>query len=79
MTDVAGATHVAEVLRKATHDLNIVHTGTKVSDRVTLSVGGASCVPGVADSPLDLVNQADQALYEAKASGRNRLNIRKIS
>ncbi|MEW8461280.1 MAG: diguanylate cyclase [Candidatus Thiodiazotropha endolucinida] len=38
---------------------------------VTVSVGAASCRRG--DSPETLLERADQALYQAKEEGRNRI------
>ncbi len=46
----------------ATHRLN-----------VTISLGTALASPEDVDSDLNLVDQADRALYEAKGAGRNRL------
>lgn len=40
---------------------------------VTISVGVASCVPSAESAPEDLVRQADNALYKAKRSGRNKV------
>jgi len=39
---------------------------------LTVSVGAAALAEGM-DRPEQLVHRADQALYEAKASGRNRV------
>ncbi|MDF1628871.1 MAG: diguanylate cyclase [Alcanivoracaceae bacterium] len=39
--------------------------------KMTISAGLATLVPGAAQSPRDLLKLADQALYEAKGSGRN--------
>jgi len=37
------------------------------------SIGVATLVPGQDDRPSDLVRMADEALYLAKANGRNRV------
>ncbi len=41
---------------------------------VTLS-GGISLFPSLAKDPVELIRQADQALYRAKESGRNRVTL----
>ncbi|RXT07936.1 PAS domain S-box protein [Ammoniphilus sp. CFH 90114] len=72
-TDVAGAIHVAEKIRVAIDALNIPHSGSKVSDHVTISLGTATMVPTMYTSANDLVEAADRALYQAKQEGRNRV------
>ena len=39
--------------------------------KITISIGIASIEPNQKDSYKDLINTADEALYEAKARGRN--------
>lgn len=51
--------------------LNLPHTDSSATDKVSISVGVASLVPGESDTPHKLIAQADQALYEAKTAGRN--------
>jgi diguanylate cyclase (GGDEF)-like protein len=73
-TPLAGAAIVAENLRTAVESAGIPHRHTKVpGGRVTLSVGVASIVPTDALTLKDLIERADQALYQAKAKGRNRV------
>jgi len=43
--------------------------------RVTVSIGVAETEPGMAGIG-DLMNRADQALYDAKRDGRNRVKSR---
>ncbi|MCB2192887.1 MAG: diguanylate cyclase [Deltaproteobacteria bacterium] len=60
---------VAERLRRLMAESSVKDGEQEI--RVTLSAGVAS-IPGVTvDSPIDLVQQADQALYKAKEAGRN--------
>ena len=70
-TRLSGAYSVAEKLRKQVEDLNISHERSPYG-RVTVSIGGAAAVPGRGESALQLIQAADQALYLAKESGRNR-------
>ncbi|MFN2308888.1 MAG: diguanylate cyclase domain-containing protein [Gammaproteobacteria bacterium] len=72
-TDLAGARRVAEKLCAAVIQLNIPHAASKVTDRVSLSIGVASRHARGSDSPDRLLAAADEALYRAKHTGRNRV------
>jgi diguanylate cyclase (GGDEF)-like protein len=72
-TDVQGALKVAEALRTRVEGLNLPHPRSSVHDRVTISLGVASTVAEHSGSPDMLVAAADQAIYEAKREGRNRV------
>ncbi len=82
LTDAEAALHLAERLRSAVEDLAIGNEASG-NGRVTISVGVASMhAPWPQALSLDdgalrgsaaLVEMADQALYAAKAAGRNRV------
>jgi len=75
-TDIAEARGVAERMRRAVAELNIDHHGSDVARCVTISVGVAAVVPSLSRSPGGAVQLADEALYEAKVGGRDRVEIR---
>lgn len=72
-TDAAGAWSIAERIRSAVAALEIPHTGS-LAERVTVSIGVATAYPQVGQPATALVQEADEALYEAKRNGRNRVH-----
>ncbi len=72
-TDEEGAEQVAETLRQAILELNIPHEDSVVHDTVTVSCGTATLHPNIWGNPEHLLAMTDEALYEAKRSGRNRM------
>lgn len=71
-TDREGALAIAETIRKAIEDLKIPHARSSAGF-VTVSIGVASAVPESQNSAAGVLNAADNALYRAKANGRNRV------
>ncbi|MDH1629253.1 GGDEF domain-containing protein [Pseudomonas mosselii] len=66
------ARFTAERLRRAVQDLHIAHPGQAL--RITVSIGLTGCAADTPAPSLDeLLASADQALYRAKAQGRNRV------
>jgi diguanylate cyclase (GGDEF)-like protein len=71
-TNLEGGLAVAEKLRLATH--RTPFCGEDHDDGVPLSVSiGVACFPEHATSPEELLRAADEALYEAKLQGRDRV------
>lgn len=70
-TDADGCAKVAEQLRDAVASLRIVHERNPAGARVSVSLGGASAIPGQGDTARSIVKAADAALYVAKRAGRN--------
>nr|WP_100549859.1 MULTISPECIES: diguanylate cyclase [unclassified Pseudomonas] len=66
---------VAEQIRQAVAALQVEGLGEIVN--FTVSIGVAVWIPLVADSRITYANAADQALYQAKAQGRNQVSLAK--
>jgi diguanylate cyclase (GGDEF)-like protein len=73
-TKSLGARDVAEKIRLAVLAKNITHTGSKVADCVSLSLGLAT-YKGQFKSRDEFTKAADDALYKAKENGRNRVEV----
>jgi diguanylate cyclase (GGDEF)-like protein len=72
-TDLQGAALVAGEVRVAVTALKIPHPASHVHEYVSLSFGVAAMIPANNVSAKTLVEQADKALYRAKAQGRNQI------
>jgi diguanylate cyclase (GGDEF)-like protein len=66
------AMSAAEVIRKRIEEYPFEGEATQPGGRVTIS-GGVACFPDDADDSVELLRNADIALYEAKNAGRNRV------
>jgi diguanylate cyclase (GGDEF)-like protein len=77
-TDSPGARAVAESMRLAVETLRLEHADSPTSSHATVSLGVATLIPDNAGSPVTLVAAADEALYEAKNAGRNRVCFRSL-
>lgn len=70
----ATAASVMERVRSAVHDLRIEHSGDP-DGVLTISAGVSAFTDGHRAGSEQLLREADLALYAAKASGRNRVNL----
>jgi diguanylate cyclase (GGDEF)-like protein len=73
-TDIKGASQLAQALCDGIANLKIKHPE---SDHgvVTVSMGVYACIPDIAFEAESVLKFADEALYKAKKSGRNKIQI----
>ena len=69
-TDIQGAKHLAETIVNSLKEKAIPHAHSKVAEHITASMG-ISSTERAPDTPNILLQQADEALYKAKETGRN--------
>jgi diguanylate cyclase (GGDEF)-like protein len=74
-TQEQGAVHVAGRLLDAVNQLGIEHPNSKVSSHITISIGVASIFADEILTDQILFTRADEALYLAKAKGKNRIEV----
>ncbi len=71
-TDGAGAAEVAQQVHQAIMGLSLPHAPSAIAPHVTMSFGVATGIP-IGSSAKYLLERADQALYQSKTLGRNRI------
>ena len=71
---IASAAKACDLV-KSVQALNIPHATSSTADHVTISIGIASAIPDGHRNPENLITAADQALYQAKALGRNQVCV----
>ena len=64
----------ADLMRRRIWDLDIKHKTSNVADRVTISIGVHTIQPTRNCALRTAIQHADEALYDAKASGRNKVS-----
>jgi diguanylate cyclase (GGDEF)-like protein len=72
-TRAPGASVIAEKIRSAIWACRIEHAGSEYGC-VTASIGTVSWEPQVDDDLTSVIKAADEALYNAKATGRNKVS-----
>ena len=78
-TDANGALQVAEKIRQGIKAIAIPHINSTGKQKiVTVSLGVACIVPHLKGSPAELFQAADDALYESKERGRDRVTLSSI-
>lgn len=77
-TNLDGAYMVAKKVLAAIEALQIEHRGSEITDVVTVSIGVSSIIPVSSFSSRGLMMATDQALYQAKREGRNRISVKPL-
>ncbi len=72
-TSIEDAWTIGERMRKSVFDLQIPHAGAPTTRMVSISAGVSAY--GGGPSPAQVIADADKALYRAKVSGRNRVEM----
>ncbi|MGM3306620.1 diguanylate cyclase domain-containing protein [Anabaena sp. WFMT] len=70
-TDLEGAIYITKKIQQEIARIAIPHQCSLASELVTLSIGIVSIIPTDETAQEDMIAAADQALYRAKALGRN--------
>jgi diguanylate cyclase (GGDEF)-like protein len=71
MTNTIQIQRISKLLIQNIRALEITHPKSPISPYITISIGAISIVPSTKDSLIQVIDLADQALYQAKSMGRN--------
>ncbi|QSZ41173.1 diguanylate cyclase [Sulfurimonas aquatica] len=74
-TDESNSAKLARDICDGIRERKLIHENSKVSDYVTISIGVVCCIADDALNDEVLISRADEMLYEAKESGRDRYII----
>lgn len=78
-TDTAGAMIIANGIKDEIAKMAIPHIKSPNKGIVTLSFGIATMVPEKDKNCSELISMAEEALYESKREGRDRISIKRVA
>lgn len=74
-TNAEGALCVAKRMKKAIENLRIEHKYSSIEKYITITIGVSSIIPKNNIDKEALIHTSDDALYQAKGKGRNRIEF----
>lgn len=74
-SDLNKAVKLGKIIKDKIYNLNIEHNFSKISNKVTVSIGAASTFPTNGMAINEFIRSADSALYYAKKNGRNQVGF----
>lgn len=75
-SSIDGVTRIAEMLRRNVEALRIAHRASPTAPVITISIGAAVVEPWeTTHSPAGVIQLADEAMYQGKQQGRNRVTV----
>lgn len=77
-THPESAAQYAHRVRTAIDTLHIPHEYSTTAKHITISMGVATVIPNNKMTPDNLIKLSDDALYQSKQEGRNRITVAKV-
>ncbi len=71
-TDQKSSSSMAQKICDSVEGLKIQHSGSKINENITISIGMVCCVIEPSVNEEHIITKADDMLYKAKQNGRNR-------
>ncbi len=77
-TTIEQALSIAESIRIGLENKEIHHSKSPIKKTVSVSIGVTSLIPDRDTTPSRLISMADEALYESKKNGRDRVTVKRF-
>jgi diguanylate cyclase (GGDEF)-like protein len=75
-TNAEDAQAIAETIRRGIELKKIPHESSSIKSIVSISVGVSTIIPLISTVVTEIISCADEALYESKSSGRDKVSFK---